>query len=311
MRKTDWYSFGAWTLETPALRVTIVPELGGKIVSLIDHYSGYEWLFAPQSPPQRPHYGAVFTDYNPCGWDEMFPTIVECPVPSTPDENLPDHGELWSLPWEVVGNSDNAITLRTRGKQPSYPYTLTRQVHLEGDCLRLSYLLDNHADRPLPFLWAAHPLFKGHDHMRIELPPEVQSVVNVMAHPTLGQVGRGMNWPTTSLVPSSVKALNRMGDATLADCRKFYTPPEIAVGKASLVHEGIGRKLTMRWDTQIAPYLGIWVDEGVYTPETTVALEPGSGYYDSLETAIQNERVASVAPGDVIKWWLEVELSAV
>jgi galactose mutarotase-like enzyme len=311
MKKTDWHGFSAWTLETDTVSATIVPELGGKIVSLVDRVADYEWLFSPQATPQKPPYGAVFTDYSPRGWDEMFPTIVECHVPDAPAETLPDHGEVWALPWEVVGNSDDAITMRVQGQQPGYPYTLMRQARIEGNVLRLSYRLDNHADRALPFLWAAHPLFNGHSDIRIDLPSEVQSVVNVMDHPALGEIDRVMDWPTVTLVSSGEKAIDRMGDASLNDCRKFYTLPETEIGYGSLVHEGIGRTLTVRWDTQIVPYLGIWVDEGVHTPETTVALEPGSGYYDSLETAINNERVAKVAAGGTAQWWLEVELGAV
>lgn len=311
MRKIDWHGFSAWTLETAVMRVTIVPALGGKLVSLVDRDANYDWLFSPQVPPQSPPYGAVFTDYHPSGWDEMFPTINGCAVPGAPDETLPDHGEVWALPWDVVGNSEDAIILRVRGQQPSYPYTLTRQARLNENCLRLSYILDNPTDRPLPFLWAAHPLFKGHADIRIDLPNKVKSVVNVMAdHHLLGATGHEVDWPQATTVDSETKALDRIGDASLEDCRKFYTSPQLQIDNAQLVHEGIGRALTMRWNAQIAPYLGIWVDEGVYTPVPTVALEPGSGYYDTLTTAIDNERVARVAAGGSAQWWLEVELGA-
>ena len=31
------------------------------------------------------------------------------------------------------------------------------------------------------------------------------------------------------------------------------------------------------------PYLGLWIDEGCYNTVSTVALEPASGYFDSLD----------------------------
>jgi len=48
-------------------------------------------------------YGAVFVDQDMSGWDEMFPTINACTYPAPSPYagiTLPDHGEVWVLPWE-------------------------------------------------------------------------------------------------------------------------------------------------------------------------------------------------------------------
>jgi len=41
-------------------------------------------------------------DYQPAGFDDMFPTINECFYEDYPwkGQKMPDHGELWSLEWK-------------------------------------------------------------------------------------------------------------------------------------------------------------------------------------------------------------------
>src|SRR5581483_1530299 len=113
IHKTTWHGFDAWELESEALRVVIVPELGAKIVSLFDKLAAYEWLVAPMRPPRAVEYGAIFVEQDMSGWDEMMPTIDACayPVPGAyANRYLPDHGEVWSLPWTRDESDDEVLS---------------------------------------------------------------------------------------------------------------------------------------------------------------------------------------------------------
>ena len=60
-------------------------------------------------------YGATFVEQDMAGWDEMFPTILACAYPGPGPHHgaaLPDHGEAWSLPWEVTQTAGEALMLR-------------------------------------------------------------------------------------------------------------------------------------------------------------------------------------------------------
>ena len=124
---TEWFSMPALALETPALRVITVPEKGAKIVSIFDRSSGHEWLLPPKNGQFQPAvYGAVFVEQDMSGWDEMFPTIDRCAYPAAGayfDADLPDHGEVWSQPWQVDESSRNAIDLSVEGH--TLPYVLS------------------------------------------------------------------------------------------------------------------------------------------------------------------------------------------
>src|SRR5512137_2831249 len=104
LMRDSWYGSPAWRLEDDALRIIVVPEAGGKIVSLLDRRTGYEWLIQPAhaNPFRLLPPGSVYNDEQVGGWDEMLPTILAGPDPEPgPYEGaaLPDHGELWTMVW--------------------------------------------------------------------------------------------------------------------------------------------------------------------------------------------------------------------
>ena len=71
-----------------------------------------------------------------------------------------------------------------------------------------------------------------------------------------------------------------------------------------------GAWLRLAWDAKATPYLGIWVDEGDYNPAPTAALEPSTGYYDSLARAWQNQRVMRLSPGIPQRWSLDLTVGS-
>ena len=90
------------------------------------------------------------------GWDEMVPNLE-------PTDSLPDHGEAWRLPWEVLGGG------RMRCKGRLLPWELDRQVSL-GEGVAVNYRYRNAGDRPHLAYWCAHPLFKLEAEMEAGLP---------------------------------------------------------------------------------------------------------------------------------------------
>jgi galactose mutarotase-like enzyme len=306
LQLVNWHGFDAWQLENSAVRITIVPDLGAKIASLVDKRTGVDWLAAPSRPVRARNYGDRFTDHDLSGWDEMFPTIDACPAPDDSAVTLPDHGEVWAFAWDIVAQGDDTLILRVNGHFRDY--TLTRKATLIRDGLRLEYALENHTEKPLAYLWAAHPLFNG-ANIQVLLPREVTDVVSVANHPRLGAPDTLLQWPVATLPDGEQRRLDVVREAQQHDYRKVYLRPHQAVASAALRQMETGRQLTMRWDSSAAPYLGIWVDEGTYTESPTVAFEPSSGYYDSLAHALALGRASTLPSGVRANWWVEVALS--
>ncbi len=57
------------------------------------------------------------------------------------------------------------------------------------------------------------------------------------------------------------------------------------------------------------PYLGIWFDRGAYSREPVIALEPSTGYYDSLATAVELGRVPRLEVGVPFEWYVDLAVS--
>ncbi|MHB8276843.1 MAG: hypothetical protein ACYDIA_04225 [Candidatus Humimicrobiaceae bacterium] len=48
-------------------------------------------------------YGSTYVKAECAGFDEIFPTIDECFYVTYPWKGIPipDHGEVWSIPWQL------------------------------------------------------------------------------------------------------------------------------------------------------------------------------------------------------------------
>lgn len=311
--EATWHNLPAITLETAALRVIVVPIKGGKIVSIYDKAADHEWMVPPL--PGRPFelvaYGSAFIKQDMSGWDECFPTIDACNYSvSGPYHSrlLPDHGEVWSLPWHVKSATDDALTLYVSGR--ALPYSFQRRIQVvDQQTLRLEYQVTNIGNAPFYTLWAAHPQFMTTRQTQIVLPPAVHEIVNVYQTPEWGAIGKKHRWPQATMSNGNAYDLSRIGPVDLKRARKFYVPADVPVDWVALQQPDKQTALRLSWDGEKVPYLGMWVDEGAISSYAVVALEPSTGYYDHLGQAIANETAPQLQPNDSLTWYLDVELS--
>ncbi len=311
IQKLVWRGLEAWALESDMLRVVIVPELGAKIVSLLDKRAGHEWLVGPMRPPRLIEYGAPFTEQDMSGWDEMMPTIEACTYPGPgayANRALPDHGEVWSLPWTRKESEDNVLAFSVLGRALPYRFQRTARL-IDSDTLQLDYQLSNLGTGPFHYLWAAHPQFTCDTETVIILPPEIQEVCSVLPGRPWGPAGTRLTWPVAVAPDGNGFQLDHIGRASRHDCRKFYLPPEVHADWAELRNPRTATSLHLKWSHDSIPYLGIWIDEGMYNSVSVVALEPSNGYYDSLARAYSNDRAKTIEGGTTHAWTLAVRLS--
>lgn len=286
----------AIALDSEDIEVVVLPRRGAKIASLRHRSSGREWLEQPAGElVSLPRYGSAFTDADMFGWDEMLPTITGCSYPDGEylGAPLPDHGEVWTLPWEtrMVGK---ALVCSTTGR--ALPYQVTRTMRAEGARLQLEYELSVAGSTPLWLLWAAHPQFAVDGRgPRIVLPAEVRQVLDVWPRIEPGPV----RWPGPD-----VESTNGVPSGT---GRKLYALPNAKIGTAGLVHED-GTWVRLAWDPGMVPYLGLWLDNGAFASHPVIALEPATGYYDDLALAVRNQRVPQIHPGRPLRWSLLVSV---
>ncbi|HEU4641567.1 MAG TPA: hypothetical protein VFS44_03865 [Gemmatimonadaceae bacterium] len=306
-------AFGSAELRAGDARVVIIPALGGKIASL--QLGGREWLWTSDVIPRQPPVdGASYVEMGDSGgYDECFPTIAPCTLPSNiacfGGLSLPDHGELWSQP--------STFTLETRpegmyaatgwfGRR--MPYRFVRAIFVGSDRVEMRYAVTNDGASPLPFLWSAHPLLPLGKGTRLVLPEAARVRVWSQHGIDLGGTGRELRWPRVAVAGKLVDLSHPDAVARAYACKLFVDVP--ASGGAIAVEED-GARLELTLDPAQVPHVGIWLNRGGWSPfrrkgsYRNLALEPCIGAPDSLAEALGAWRDAAwLAPGATREWTL-------
>src|SRR5205809_5615084 len=131
-----------WALE-------VRPERGWRITSL--RLDGEELLdqgIGVDQPTAK-----SFVEGGAWGWDEIVTNLE-------PTDELPDHGEAWRLPWEVL---DEGL-MRCRGRL--VPWELQRRIELD-EAVKVAYQYRNVGRSTQLAYWCAHPLFRYESGMEI------------------------------------------------------------------------------------------------------------------------------------------------
>lgn len=300
VRGWAYLGLATWILENASLRVTVVPELGGKILELVDKIADRDLLWhSPRTPPRRAPFGAWFDDWWCGGWDEIFPTGDTARLHN---ERLPYMGELWSVPWTAVeedaGHEARAIT--TVGLGTIAPARLERRLELRGDdpVLRVQYRLTNLDRRPLPFVWGIHPGLAVSDKHRIDLPAS-DMLVGLASDVSLGGRGEAYTWPFLP-DPSSPDGRRDMRLVRGADALVFggHWATKLRDGWLALTDTATGRGLAITFPLDVFPVAWLWLVYGGWRGYYHVALEPWTGHPMQLEDAMAAGTARTLGPGE-------------
>ncbi len=302
----------AVVLESELLRVAILPGWGAKIASLIHKKTGREYLF--QAAGERFRKGAYATPYensDVSGFDEMFPSINECYCDAAPWAGtlIPDHGEVWSLPWkcDVIGSQ-----VRTSVHGVRFPYVLTRTAgFVTSNTLRLLYKVENLSACDFPAMWAAHPLFNMTAGTRIILPESARHIMNTVPGPALGDYGERFSFPLARTKRGQELDLSRIRPNEGKLYYKYFFLDELQEGSAIIHEPSTGETVGLVWPVEKVPYLGMWIDEGGWEGWYHVAPEPCTAPFDRWDTARQWGRLPVIPALGSQEWELRLTVDLV
>lgn len=311
-RQTAVAGIPAIALQSRHLELVVLPTIGGKI-SHLHRRAGREWLWqSEQIPLALPREGASFAETGDSGgWDECFPTIGASPVPGVPGNiMLPDHGELWSAPWQCTVYERPAGTVfsgTVRGRR--LPYEFQREVLLDRNdpVIWVRYRLRHLGQQPFPFVWSAHPLFNVQPGFRLALPGVRRVRVDAVHGRGDVRPGQELAWPPDGSGESFVfPATDRWAMKLFADFGKS--------GRAVVTDPAGGEQLEVRPANGDIPHIGIWINchgwaPAGRTPYYNVGLEPCIGAPDRLDEAVLGWKTfGTLEPGEERLWGVEVEV---
>jgi hypothetical protein len=246
-------------LDNGRLRMAIEPALGCRVSSLFHLPTGMELLF----PRVRPRPAEA---YDPCGWDDCFPTVGAEP-------GWPDHGETWRLPFTVLEGESAAATLEARCAL--FPFRYRKRYRLEGDSVIVSTEIRNGGDRPQAGIWTLHALVRVEEDMVLRFPAGRDTRRPV----------HGADFAGRDLPPEGSTA-------------KFWLPGPVPEGSCGIDYPSLGMAYRLSWNPRDLPYLGFWITRGGLKGDRNCAWEPSDGYHDQPSTARRNGALPVYAAGE-------------
>lgn len=290
--------------------VAILPEAGGKIASI--RFAHSELLQQPLTIDFTRSRTMLFDESDASGWDECLPSVAPCELSTAAGRALvPDHGDLWRIPWEVLRSSASTCAMRARCF--SLPLELSRVVTVEqigsGYSIRLDYVLRNTGSSPAPWAWSAHPLFAALSGDHIVLPESVQSLR--VEYSCGGRLTGIVKWPIAG--PSQKLATDlsivQAPDSEVAN-KLFAGPLKSTENWCSLERYSAGVRIRVNFDPAATPFLGLWLCYGGWPAapgprQMCVALEPSTSPVDSLASSEKWKRI--LEPGASFSWTMTAE----
>jgi len=163
-------SFKTYVIENRYLKVTLLPEFGGRILSIIYKPTGHEELYRDEvGVPYAIKQGTFYYDWMMV-YGGIFPTFPDA-----------EHGKTWLKPWnfDVVTRSDSEVTA-SMSLQDDFAYSApprkfragstgiqaTYYVTLKADraALDARVVLKNPKNQPIPYeYWTCTTLAPGSD----------------------------------------------------------------------------------------------------------------------------------------------------
>jgi len=296
----NWHYAGlrALVLENSHLRLTILPQLGGKLWSLIHKPLDREVFWHNRRSGPRPaYYGAPYDDWFCGGWDELFPNDAPAMIAGDP---YPDHGEWWTMPfdWEVTTRQPEEVTVHLWRSGVVTNTVVERWLTLRSGDAHFStrYRICNAGPKPLDFLWKLHPALATRPGARIDLPaslvhPEASFNDRLGAHPFAWPAGRDRQGD-----PLDLRAVPPPEAATY----DFYYATDLAAGWCALTDTQSSSGFGLSFDPSLFRSVWVFGSYGGWRGHYTTILEPCTGYPYQLETAIAQGTASRLAAGATI-----------
>ena len=284
--------FAVHTISDEGVSVSMVPELGGRIVSIKDRISKREWLDGWSPARKRrlwvPEDPSDFESGPGAGIDECLPTVLPCQVDG---RALPDHGELWNSRPDFDDALAETGVLSCVWRLTTLPLVFRRRVSLKDGGILLEYRIENSSAVPTPFLWAWHALFSWKPGDRIHFPPEVRQCVT--------PDGMSLPWPES--MPGCDLSTARFNAAATPAAKVFVGP--LRVGKARITAKN-GASISIDWPASLLPHAGIWITRGFWKGLHHWAIEPTNAPADRLSDITTPSSPTVLKPDEIRDWTL-------
>jgi galactose mutarotase-like enzyme len=294
-------------LENEWVSVDILPELGGKIYSLIHKASGRNLLWQnPRLSPEKVPYGSSFDDHWCGGWDELLPNDLPRNAPG--GDLLPDHGEFWAqtAEWTVLRSSPQSgeVRLSLNGRVLPTRFEKTIILTASDPFVRIRYSFSNSGMDAFPFLWNIHPAMAISPDTWLDVPAD-RGITETWRGEQF-QTNTQFQWPYANKRIGGVVDLRQVESAE-ANTADMHYLVDVHDGWYAVTDQAAQVGLALRFPRQVFPHIWLFRTFGGWRGLHTLILEASSGYPYDLDIAAE-QGTCGVMPAHGS---LEVEVLAI
>jgi hypothetical protein len=306
---TDWQycNLQVLRLENEWVSVDILPELGGKIYSLIHKASGRNLLWQnPRLSPEKVPYGSSFDDHWCGGWDELLPNDLPRNAPG--GDLLPDHGEFWAqtAEWTVLRSSPQSgeVKLSLNGRVLPTRFEKTIILTASDPFVRIRYSFSNSGVDAFPFLWNIHPAMAIGPDTWLDVPAD-RGITETWRGEQF-HTNTQFQWPYANTRIGGVVDLRQVESAE-ANTADMHYLVDVHDGWYAVTDQAAQVGLALRFPRQVFPHIWLFRTFGGWRGLHTLILEASSGYPYDLDIAAE-QGTCGVMPAHGS---LEVEVLAI
>ncbi len=283
------------TISNEKLSVSVIPELGGKIISIKDN-DNFEFVSRSAKQYSLRKYGGNFGDKEFDGIDEIFPTLASCTYPAAPWKNvkIPPHGELFSQPWKIV-STNNVICLNVKGK--ALPYLFQRTITIKNSSVILDYEVTNLSSNDIYYFYMFHPLLKGLTGTQLKLDDNQSVKISYNYKGFLGKSGTEDKWGNLMIETNKLFKNNMFNEKSGKYWKIFATLNESEV---SLEYPN-KKRISLKWNPEAQPKFAVWTSEGMSNLHH-IAPEPTTSFEESLQNAYKNKNAKCIKANSKVTW---------
>ena len=294
IKKTSYKDRPAIAVESKRLRLTVLPEDGAKIASLVIP-DGEKELLSTKGGEQykRLTYDGSYVGSECSAFDDMFPTID----PYTPSNGeyrgitYPDHGECCRIPYEAE-ITEGGIRLTARSRSFSVLYEKSIFPSADGG-IDVNYSIKNLSDAPFECIYAGHIMLQGEDGMILKTPFAKDAPIEMIFATEGCDVSARDR--LTGFLPGRGAAY------------KFYYTDKIEDGFFEVCYPD-GRVLRFEYDKKILPYLGVWLNNGEFQNIYSLSPEPCTAPFDAPDRAKKRGYAAEIDAGATLEFTIHISL---
>ena len=304
IEKTKYKEFEAIKIENEKVSLITIPELGGKIISLKNKKSNFDFAF--NNGPldlDRVYYDSDYSKSTTYGIDECFPTIAPSKYTDYPWKgiDIPDHGEIWALEFDSLITGDN-IVQRTYGIR--FPYAFSRTINISDNRILFSYNVENLSSFDFKYIWSIHPHFNLFENTEVKINGDADFLIDFSRSKDLELKTKKYSWPFAETKDGRKIDFSKISKLN-GNAEKLYLA-NLSEGEVKLIYHDFGEEISFIFDNNKNKDCGLWINRGGWPLDgksyNTVAIEPCNCITDKFEESFKRNAFDFVKAKSNNKW---------